>query len=471
MNKSIKFLLIYIISCLIIFFTGFFKLIAPDYNLLVLVFGVFFIVLQKNLTKTLRKTIFLITFFITFIFYFPFKIISFNILCVSIIFFISIYMLQYPFELYNLKISENEKRLKAKENIINRINTVSIKNLQKKDDDVEYEIKQITSLYNTLKSLSFILNINEAKDIITEILIKIMNSHFNVKPDEFNFILLFLREKEFYIAGSYGFDDEILKKNEKQIVSYILRRITKFPGEMFYIPEIKDETSINILNFIKSIVYIPFYAQKNLFGVFFLCGMRPNLFEEKHIEYLKLLSNQISMTMEKIYLYEEVDKLSKIDSLTGLYVHRFFQEKLEEEINRANRYGGSVSLVIGDVDFFKKINDTHGHLAGDYILKSIAFILKNYTTQSDTVARYGGEEFVIIMPETVKDTAHMRAVKIRKAIEAYNFIYNNIPIKVTMSMGVATYPVDAKSRRELIENADKALYRAKEEGRNRVLKF
>ena len=78
--------------------------------------------------------------------------------------------------------------------------------------------------------------------------------------------------------------------------------------------------------------------------------------------------------MEKIYLYENIVKLSKIDSLTGLYVHRYFQEKLEEEINRVNRYGGTVSLVMGDIDFFKKINDTYGHLAGDYILKSISFI-------------------------------------------------------------------------------------------------
>lgn len=471
MNKSLKILLLYILCFWMIFLSGIFNLFKPDHNILVFSLGIFILAAQEN-HKKFEKNIFLvISIFIAIILFFPLKIINFNLLVLSIVMFIFIFILSYPFELYNLKILQNEKKLHAKEDVINKINTVGINNLQKKYNDAEDEIKQITSLYNALKSLSFTLNLNEAKEIIKDILVKVMNSHFNVKPHEFNFILLLLREKKFYIADSYGFDEKILKKNEKQVVSYILEDIKKFDSKMYYIPKIRDEVSMNILNFIKSIVYIPFYSQKNLLGVFFFCGLKPNLFQEKHREYLQLLSNQISTTMEKIYLYEEVDKLSKIDSLTLLCVHRFFQEKLEEEINRANRYGGFVSLVMGDIDFFKKINDTYGHLAGDYILKTIAFILKNHTSQSETVARYGGEEFAIIMPGSNKDKAHMKAVKIRKAIESYNFVYNTIPIKVTISMGVATFPNDAKTRRELIEKTDKALYKAKAEGRNRVLKF
>ncbi|MBP7792415.1 MAG: GGDEF domain-containing protein [Candidatus Goldbacteria bacterium] len=471
MNKLLKISLLYFLSCLFIFLSWNFKFVAPENNLLILIPGIFIIYAQKELKERGRNVIFVISLLVAILFFFPFKIISFNLLYLSIATFIFIFIFCIPFGVYDQKISENEKELYAKENEINNINIPEIKELQKKDDEVENEIKKITSLYNTLKSLSYTLSINEAKEIITDILIRIMNSHFNVKSDEFCFILLFLKEKEFYIAGSYGFDEEMLKKNEKQIVSYILMNITKSHGKMYYIPELKDDSSLNLLNFIKSIVYIPFYAQKNLFGVFFFCGLKPNLFTEMHLEYLNLFANQISITMEKIYLYENIVRLSKIDSLTGLYVHRYFQEKLEEEINRVNRYGGTVSLVMGDIDFFKKINDTYGHLAGDYILKSISFIFKNYTNQSDTVARYGGEEFVIIMPDVNKDIAHMKAVKIRKAIESYNFIYNAMPIKVTMSMGVATFPNDAKTRRELIENADKALYRAKNEGRNRVLKY
>jgi|DewCreStandDraft_4_1066084.scaffolds.fasta_scaffold02488_10 diguanylate cyclase (GGDEF)-like protein len=471
MRKNLKIFIIYILFCIIIFLSGKFQLLPRNNNSLVLFFGIFILIAQKDLNKLEKNIIYFVSLIFSFVLFLPLKFISLTILHLSIFTFIFIYIFCYFFDIYNLKLIENEKKLKAKENIINKINTVSLKNLQKKDDEVENEIKQITSLYNTLKSLSYTLNVSEAKEIITDILIKIMSSHFNVKQDEFSFILLFLKENEYYITGSYGYDEEILKKNEKQIVSFVLRNVSKFHGEMYYIPEIKEETSIKLLNFIKSIVYIPFYAQKNLFGVLFFCGFKPNLFEEKHIDYLKLLSNQIAITMEKIYLYEEVDKLSKVDSLTGLFVHRYFQEKLEEEINRANRYGGNVSLIMGDIDFFKQINDTYGHLAGDYILKTISFILKNYTIQSDTVARYGGEEFAIIMPDTNKDIAHMKGVKIRKAIESYNFVYNSIPIKVTMSMGVATFPGDAKTRRELIDCADKALYRAKQEGRNRVLKF
>jgi len=194
------------------------------------------------------------------------------------------------------------------------------------------------------------------------------------------------------------------------------------------------------------------------------------LFSEKQIDSIKILSSQIAIAMEKVHLYEEVSKMSITDSLTGLHVHRYFQEKLENELKRTSRYGENLSLVMSDIDFFKNINDTYGHLAGDYILKTIAIILKNSTTPVDTVARYGGEEFVIIMPNTDKDAGHMRAVKIRKEVEKYRFVFKNTPIKVTMSFGVAAYPGDAITRRSLIDKADKALYRAKEEGRNRAVK-
>jgi len=162
--------------------------------------------------------------------------------------------------------------------------------------------------------------------------------------------------------------------------------------------------------------------------------------------------------------------MSVTDSLTGLTVHRHFQEEMELELKRTSRYGGKLAIVMADIDFFKKINDTYGHLAGDFILKTIALILKNHTAQADTVARYGGEEFVIVFPDTDKDAAHMKAVRIRKDIESYKFMFNGQQIKVTMSMGVASFPADAELRRDLIEKADKALYKAKEEGRNRVIK-
>jgi diguanylate cyclase (GGDEF)-like protein len=174
--------------------------------------------------------------------------------------------------------------------------------------------------------------------------------------------------------------------------------------------------------------------------------------------------------MEKVFLYEEVTMISKIDSLTGLYVHREFQERLENELKRCARYQKELALIMGDIDFFKKMNDYYGHLAGDDVLKTIALILKNNTDAVDSVARYGGEEFVIILPDSDKKKAFQKAETIRKSIENYEFAYKGTKMGVTMSFGVAAYPGDATTRRAIIDKADKALYKAKETGRNKVIR-
>ncbi|MFW6210795.1 MAG: GGDEF domain-containing protein, partial [bacterium] len=193
------------------------------------------------------------------------------------------------------------------------------------------------------------------------------------------------------------------------------------------------------------------------------------MFDQKQVESMEILANQIAIALEKVYLYHKVQKMSIMDGLTGLYVHRYMQEKLDNELKRASRYGNNLSLIIGDIDYFKDINDTYGHIAGDYILKNIALLLKNSTSPVDTVARYGGEEFVVIMPEADKENAADTAEKIRREIEKYPFRFGDNDIKVTMSFGVGSFPGDAMVKRSLIEKADAALYKAKESGRNKVI--
>ena len=193
-----------------------------------------------------------------------------------------------------------------------------------------------------------------------------------------------------------------------------------------------------------------------------------NIFNEKQIGDVRILASQAALALEKVYLYEEIAHLSITDSLTGLYVHRYFQEKLESEIGRSAKNNKEISVIMSDIDFFKKVNDVYGHAAGDYVLKTIGLILKINTTSTETIARYGGEEFVIVLPETDKTHAIARAEMIRKTVEDFNFKFNGTDIKITLSLGVATLPVDAMTRRELIGRADQAMYVAKLSGRNRV---
>jgi len=166
-------------------------------------------------------------------------------------------------------------------------------------------------------------------------------------------------------------------------------------------------------------------------------------------------------------------ELSRKDGLTDLYNHRFFHQLLETEISRADRYSRVVSLIMIDIDTFKRYNDSHGHPAGDVALRQLARVLRESSRSCDYVARYGGEEFTIIVPEVGIDSARRMAERIRKLVDETPFEGEDVMAdgSLTISIGVATYPIQASGKCELIDSADKALYEAKSHGRNRVVVF
>lgn len=181
------------------------------------------------------------------------------------------------------------------------------------------------------------------------------------------------------------------------------------------------------------------------------------------------LFNFAFQAFQTISLQNEISKLAKTDGLTGLYNHRVFQERIKEEILRASRYKRTLFLLMADIDHFKKINDTYGHQVGDMVLKTVADIIKKNVRQLDFPARYGGEEFALILPETDCDNAYKVGERIRKAIENHEFrLEDGKTFRVTISIGIACFPIDSKDREELVKKADQALYYAKQEGRNRV---
>lgn len=186
---------------------------------------------------------------------------------------------------------------------------------------------------------------------------------------------------------------------------------------------------------------------------------------------------------ELIKTNEELEDQAFTDALTGLFNHRYFQERLSEEISRSNRHNYPVSLVFIDVDNFKQYNDTNGHMMGDKVLRQIGGILKyvgkgvDHITarlrKTDIVARYGGEEFVILLPYANSQDGKVMAERVRKTIEEYKFEHTQHQPnkKITVSLGVSAYPDVAKTKAELIDFADQALYEAKDRGKNRVCVF
>ena len=166
--------------------------------------------------------------------------------------------------------------------------------------------------------------------------------------------------------------------------------------------------------------------------------------------------------------HEEIYRLTTVDGLTQIYNKRYFSEALNREISRALRYRRELSLVMFDLDHFKQVNDTKGHLAGDSVLKTLASTVKSKIRAEDIFARYGGEEFAIILPEIDGHNAHQFAEKIRRIVEVTDFRFEGARIDVTISMGVATLDPDEPEASSLIKHSDERLYEAKNAGRNCV---
>jgi diguanylate cyclase (GGDEF)-like protein len=166
---------------------------------------------------------------------------------------------------------------------------------------------------------------------------------------------------------------------------------------------------------------------------------------------------------------EKVEGFSRIDWLTGLYNRRHFDYLLGQEINRAERYGRPLTLLLADSDNLKVVNDTFGHQAGDQLLSALASILRTDTRLGDTVVRYGGDEFVILLPDTDPVGGHFLAERLRAAVQEGGFVWQSQPVPVTITIGLASLPQDATDGASLLARADAALYVGKRAGRNRVV--
>jgi two-component system, cell cycle response regulator len=171
-------------------------------------------------------------------------------------------------------------------------------------------------------------------------------------------------------------------------------------------------------------------------------------------------------------MYQKLEEQAATDGLTGLVNHRTFQERFSAMLTRAERHGFPVALLLTDIDHFKKINDNYGHPVGDDVLRRVAAIVKGCARKIDITARYGGEEFAIVLEATDREGAKQLAERVRQEVEAQTFESpTKGPFKGTLSLGIALYPDDGRTKPEIISKADQALYAAKHGGRNRAVVF
>ena len=219
-------------------------------------------------------------------------------------------------------------------------------------------------------------------------------------------------------------------------------------------------------------ICMPVIVKDRVKGIIYIDSKNINAFSSNHEYFLNILAHEISIAIERAIAYERIKELTIKDDLTGVYNRRKFDQDLREELNKSIRYVRNLSLLMLDIDYFKKYNDLHGHQRGDAILRKLGMVFNKHMRNTDKAYRYGGEEFAIICTETDRKSAIICAERLRKVINEEKFDgeediepYNNL----TVSIGVSNFPFDATKLDQFIRHADNALYKAKAEGRNRVV--
>ena len=194
------------------------------------------------------------------------------------------------------------------------------------------------------------------------------------------------------------------------------------------------------------------------------------LMDDGEQRFIETIADSVALALANVRLRERLRVQSIRDWLTGLFNRRYLDETLPREIHRAERSQRPISVLMFDIDHFKKFNDTYGHDSGDVVLKRIAELVLANIRPSDIACRYGGEEFTIVLPDTSLEVAHIRAEVLREVTSQLIIQHNGKDLgKVTISLGAAAYPQHGITRDTLIKSADEAAYRAKEGGRNRVV--
>jgi len=219
----------------------------------------------------------------------------------------------------------------------------------------------------------------------------------------------------------------------------------------------------------QSLICVPVKSKERVIGVMEFAKRAENPFTKDDLDLLVKLMDYAALSIERVSLYHKMAELAITDDLTKLFNSRYLNRTIEVEIHRCERSRTSVSLIFMDIDYFKQVNDHHGHLVGSKLLVEVSQLLIRSLRSIDIVARYGGDEFVVVLPQTPPDVAAKVAERIRKAIAQNTFLKKDgYIIKITASFGVSSYPESAKTKEELLKLADEAMYRVKNYTRNGV---
>lgn len=341
------------------------------------------------------------------------------------------------------------------------------KMIEEANKALEIKVQEQSLLYDIARMLTSTIE----KDILFHIIAEALTTKLGIH--EF-VLLLYNDEKQVLeVQTVVGIEnEEELKKITFSIGEGISGKVVR-DRQCIYIEDTRQEPGYLYYKGMKtedgSFLSLPIITQEKLLGVLNLTRPKPNAFSKEEIQLLEAACSQIAISLMNAKLYERMKEISILDELTQVYNRRYFHQMLPREIIRAKRFRKAVTLLMIDIDHFKKYNDANGHIEGDIVLREFAQLIPHCLREVDFWARYGGEEFAVILPSTPKAASKIVMEKILEAVTKHNFPKCKCLPKgrLTVSIGAATYPTDAKDMKGLINRADYTLYEAKRNGRNR----
>ena len=329
-------------------------------------------------------------------------------------------------------------------------------------------IPELNIFHDVAKALTSTLNL----DSVLQTIMEKMAEYF--RPDTWSLLMVDEVTDELYFAIAVGDASESLKSVRLKVGEGIAGWVAKH-GEQLIVPDVYTDPRFakRIDDMTKwrtrSMICVPLRSKHRTLGVIQLINCVLDNFSDRELFFLQALCDYAAIAIDNAKAVERIQELTITDDCTGLYNARHLYKTLEAEVYRSARFGHEFSVIFIDLDHFKNVNDTHGHLVGSKLLAEIGYFIKSHLRLIDFAFRYGGDEFVILLPQTSKEAALIVAKRLLESMREVFFLKDErLDLNVRASLGLATYPDDAKSAHEIIRQADEMMYMVKNSSRDNI---